>query len=118
MSYGIFQVQGYISGMRTMMSGAVRLTIDSVENLKPDKAAVLLENINKPGWFTFNVNQIEAQDIIDLPPVTKSEKKSKSQQLRAVVYRMWEQNNGGFSEFNDYYDMLMDKIIEHYKEKI
>jgi hypothetical protein len=101
-----------------MAAGSIRLMIDTQETIKPTDSAQLMSYINQPGWFTFNVHQIEAEDIVDLPPVTKTEKKSKSYTLRTVLYRIWEQNNAGFSEFKDYYDMLMDKIIEHYKEKI
>jgi hypothetical protein len=46
------------------------------------------------------------------------EGKSKSQRLRNVIFRYWEQNNKNNISFNDFYATEMEKIIEHYKSKL
>ena len=43
--------------------------------------------------------------------------KTKSQILRAVLFRIWEQNRKGFNEFEDFYAHEMERIIHHYKTK-
>ena len=115
----IFQVPGYISKMTTMSRGSVRLQIDTQEELRPDDISALMGNVSKIGWFTFNVHQIEAQDIVNLPPVQNIEgQKSSSQRLRGVLYRVWEKNNEGYKDFNMFYEWKMSLIIQDWKTLI
>ena len=44
--------------------------------------------------------------------------KTKSQRFRGVLYRNWEANDKGFSEFKDYYNSEYEIIITHYKNKL
>ena len=46
------------------------------------------------------------------------EGKSKSQQLRAVLYRYWEQEWSGQTKFDDFYSSEMEKITSHYQSKL
>mgnify|MGYP003626863916 FL=1 len=51
------------------------------------------------------------------------EGKTKSQRLRNVLYVYWTQNKEGmdeiyFKSFNDFYSAEVEKIIEHYKNKL
>jgi len=55
-------------------------------------------------------SKIEIDDIPD--------GKSPSQRLRNVLYRNWEQSDGGYSDFNLYYLNRIERIIEHYKSKL
>ena len=112
----IFQVPATIEKIETMGHG-LRLKIDTQETVTADDAHRLFAMLNKIGWFSFNVHQIEAEDIVDLPPLVKQDKKTKSQQLRAVIFRLWEQDKKGM-EFDAYYDAAMDKLIDHYKGKL
>jgi len=43
--------------------------------------------------------------------------KTPAQRLRAVLFRLWEQSPED-ANFNDYYSRVMEKIINHYKEKL
>jgi hypothetical protein len=116
--YGIFQVQGYITKISTMANG-LRIFFDTMENIGGEDMERLFALYNKPGWMTFNVRPIEAQDIIDLPPVkAQAGQKTPSQRLRAVLYRVWQQDGKGFTDFEAYYQAQMEKLIEFYKGKI
>jgi len=57
------------------------------------------------------------QTMIDTLPVDSAimKKKSKSQQLRNVIYVLAQENGVNHQEF---YDTEMDKIILHYKNKL
>ncbi len=44
--------------------------------------------------------------------------KSQSQRLRNVLFVYWQQNDGGYSDFNLFYQNRMDKIIESIKAKL
>lgn len=50
-------------------------------------------------------------DLVDNP-------KTQSQRLRGVLFRNWQQDPKGFSEFAAYYKWETDKIIQHYKGKL
>ena len=51
--------------------------------------------------------------IDDLPGT-----KSQSQRLRNVLFVYWQQADGGYSDFNLYYQNRMDKIINNIKAKL
>jgi hypothetical protein len=44
--------------------------------------------------------------------------KSHAQRLRAVLYRLWEQGNEGYKDFNLYYSFKMEGFISHLKAKL
>ena len=45
------------------------------------------------------------------------EGKTKSQRLRNVMYILWQQNQGLYT-FEEFYSLEMEKIIQHYKDKL
>jgi hypothetical protein len=114
----IFQVAGYLHNIKTM-ANHVRITVDTQENITPDKIARFFEMHNKLGWFTFNVHEIEAENILDLPPLKKrpEDKKSPAERMRNVLYRVWERDNEGIDNFDEYYERKMNEWIEYIKSK-
>lgn len=44
--------------------------------------------------------------------------KSQSKRFRNILYLLWAQNTGGFVTFEEYYEKIMDKLIEEFKAKI
>lgn len=102
------------------MSQSIRIVFDSMENLSDEAITRLFKLRNKTGWLSYNVHQIEAEDIIDLPPINKTEPEDRppSKRLRAVFFRMWEQDNSGFKTADDHYRFMMEKLINFYKEKL
>jgi len=112
------QLQAYITGIKSM-TNSWRIQIDTMENINPEHIAYIAHKQNKPGWFTFNVSQIENEDIIDLPPVKSKEKKSKSQRLRETMFRLWENEwTSTYDDFQDFYDFYMEQIIDRIKAKL
>lgn len=116
----IFQVPGVITEAKIKSKNNIRLQIDSQEAVSPEGISRVCQLVNQLGWFTFNVHQIEAEDIIDLPPLKKTEpeEKSPSQRLRAVFYIMWKQNPEGFKDKDSHYKYMMERLIEYYKNKL
>ena len=45
-------------------------------------------------------------------------KKTEAQRLRAVLYRLWEENNDGFDDAEDYYVDRMEKFIKMCKGRL
>jgi hypothetical protein len=59
----------------------------------------------------------EEQSLIDTLEAKEAKIKTKSQRLRNVLYRLWEQNKGDKTD-KEFYDSEMERIIEHYKGKL
>ena len=59
------------------------------------------------------IDEIDSVEL-DIAPTVKSP----SQRLRGVLYRLWEQDNEGYNDFNLYYLNKMEKFIEWIKNKL
>ena len=66
------------------------------------------------------VTKEQVDDVVsvknDLPTAPIQEGKSKSQRLRGVMFRIWEQTDKSI-DFNQYYDKWMENIIQTLKNK-
>ena len=116
------QIPAILEKYSSLSSGELKLTFATQENINPKLLAAILALQNKLGWLSFNVEQIEAIDL--LPTISTKVDKSKydkaktpSQRLRAVLYLIWEKNKLE-EPFDDYYNRIMEKLIEQYKEKL
>lgn len=88
--------------------------------LSPTDIGVIMSMHNKYAYTAIkpeNFTKTEL-DMIQNLKVDESIGKSPSQRLRGVIYRAWEQDNEGFKEFESYYINKMDKMIEHFKNKL
>jgi hypothetical protein len=63
----------------------------------------------------FESDEIEAFDSVDMDLVDN--KKTPSQRLRDVLYRLWEQE-GKESEWKEFYKTKIEILINHYKGKL
>ena len=114
----LFQVPAVITKISTM-SKCLRLHVDSQDNISGESMKVLFDLLLQLGWFTMSVHQIEAEDIVGLPGLKALDKRSPGQRLRAVFFRIWEQQyKGDYEKFDDYYEYMMERLIESYKEKL
>lgn len=58
--------------------------------------------------------EVDELDAVDL----EIEGKTKSQRLRNVLYVYYSQKGSIYQDFKDFYSVEMEKIIEHYKNKL
>lgn len=116
------QLKATIDGMRTLKDRSLKITIVTQE-LNPESSSKLLSLQNSLCDVLINdIDLTEAEiemvqntkwNLEDVPNF-----KSPSQRLRAVFYRMWEQNKNGYDDFNLFYLNRMEQLIEFYKLKI
>jgi hypothetical protein len=111
------QVQGTISKMMTL-SHSWRIQFDTQENVNPEVIAYFMKNVDRLGWITHSVNQIDSEHIVDLPPVKQYEGKTPSQRMRSVIFLLWSKDKNGHETFEGFYDWYMEKIIEKIKTKL
>ena len=62
------QIQAYLTGMKTM-THSWRLAFDTMENIPPERISYFMQRVNKLGWLTFSVSQVEVDDIVNLPEI-------------------------------------------------
>lgn len=65
----------------------------------------------------FDANELESLEGLESRFVDDG-RKSFSQRLRAVLYRVWQVENKGFKDFEGFYRHEMERIIGHYKGKM
>jgi hypothetical protein len=109
-----FCVPSQIVGMRCLSDGGLSVNLHTKE-LPPVEKALIMEYINKAGWFLFSENSIKDEDV----PKQDAElnQKTLSQRLRAVLFIWWQQL-GEKEKFQDFYEDKMEKFIEHIKSKL
>lgn len=108
-----------LENLSTRQDGTVKLTLGSQEMDSSD-AGKLFELRNKFIKVMLSDNNISPMEetLIDEQKLKDGKKvKTKSQRLRAVLYRVWEISDSGV-EFDMWYDNEMDKISEHFKKKL
>jgi len=71
---------------------------------------------NQTGWLVFSPNPIEDTEIPK--EVVTSDKKSKSQRLRASLYVLYKQNHPDGLDADAWVDRAMEKIIQDVQEKL
>ena len=109
-----------LEAMNSRADNTWKLTFATNE-ISPDKVGQLSSCIKGFGYMAFKpenftTNELEAVEGLE----TKLEGlgKSPSLRLRNVLLVLYKQNNEGFTTFNSYYESQMEKLINHFKNKI
>jgi hypothetical protein len=91
-----------------------RLQFETRE-LTGDEVKILADNFQGEGWLLFKPNEFVVAEI----PTTEADSgtKSQSQRLRDVIFIMWKQK-GGRGDYETYYRLTMEKLIEYIKDKL
>lgn len=120
----LLQVPATISKITTMGSGSIRLQVDTQEDVNPIAQVKIFSYYNKLGVFAFNHSEIKQDDLVVPDTLPDPEQtKTKSQRLRAVLFRIWEQQGkkdryGNECGSDMFYEQEMEVIINHYKKKL
>jgi hypothetical protein len=108
----------YIENIATRKDKTVKLTLGTQE-LSPMAAGQLFQYSNKLVVAYLSEKDIPQRELDQVDQVNPEfGTKTQSQRLRAVFYKLWEQDKKGYQTFDNYYRAQMDLIIEHYKTKI
>jgi len=116
----IFQVPGYLTGIQSKVnSWKLSFEIDDSQ-INSESISKFTDLKGKQSWITVNSHIIEAEDIIDLPPIRPVEEgeKTPSQRLRSVLAVMWKQSPEGFKTCDEHYKYYIEKFINHIKDKL
>lgn len=108
-----------VESLRSRKDKTISITLGTQE-LNPEKAGELFAtNGHVVACYLSvkeHISEVEKQDIDSIEPTPQG--KTPSQRMRNVLYRMWEQDNEGYTDKNLHYLYWMDKIIEGLKLKL
>ena len=117
----MFQTYGIIDKVETKKDNSIKIIFITAQELSAGELAEMLEYRNKEGFVAFKETAITTDempaDVVPENRVRKTDRKSQSQKLRAVLYRVWE-SKGIKVDFDTYYRQVLDSLIEYYKGKI
>jgi hypothetical protein len=107
-------------GSRDLKDRSKKLTFCTNE-INPQQAASLQVLVQQFCYIAikredFTKEQIDV--INDLKTGYDDSTKTPSQRMRNCLYKLWEQNNEGYKDFNLYYQYHMEIFINHLKGKI
>jgi len=112
------QLPVLVSSLATKVDGSIKISLETRE-LNPQDSATLFELRGGEAWAIISPSEIKDEDV--KLPTEKADPavgtKTPSQRLRAVLYRLWEQNPKGV-DFESYYRVQMEQIIEKLKERL
>jgi len=111
----VFTIPAQLDGVQPRKDGGVSLRFVTQEASKDDKVT-LMEFYQSYGHLLFSANQIQ-EDQVPKANADRSDGKSPSQRLRAVLFVAWK-NNGNTGDFEAWYSQQMERIIDQVKAKI
>ena len=113
---------GIPEGIKSRVDGSIVLTI-AFNEMNPERISELFKSLRQWVWFAMQVDEFRPKDLEMLKNIHAEFDftdmgKPPGQRLRAVFYRMWEQDAQGYKDFELFYRFHMEKLIEHFKTKL
>jgi hypothetical protein len=115
-----YQIPACLEGYRSNLNQTIKLIFVTNE-ITPEKMANIHYSLYKTGFLAFAPDALataELEEIDNLKVEYTDTGKPPSQRLRAVLYRCWEKKKEGFDTFEAYYLSQMEKLINHFKNKL
>ena len=89
--------------------------------LSPDHVGELSRCQNKAIYCALREDPFREEEknlVESIESEFDDQRKTQSQRIRNVLYKLFQQDSQGFKAYSDYYHFHTDKIIEHFKSKI
>jgi len=105
-----------VAGISSKVDGSIKIVLETRE-LPPQQAADLFALRNRESWAVLAPDEIKEAKIPDEKPDSATGQKTPSQRLRNVLCVYWTQH-GKQGDFESYYRVQIEKVIEQLKEKL
>jgi hypothetical protein len=105
---------------RSLKDKTLKITFETQEPTG-EQLVQIAHNIGRFGFLAFKEDALKTNEIKMLESLKSDYEdtgKSKSQRMRAVLFRNFEQDPKGYKIFDDYYNHQMEGIINHFKNKL
>jgi len=87
----------------------------------PEQFFEIATCLQSAGYLAFNKDVFKTEQlkvIEDFKCDYDDKTKTPSKRLKSVMYLLWKQEQCGYKTDKDFYDHEMEKIINHYKDKL
>ena len=109
------RTNGIISSFRSKVDRSLSFTVHTPELTSTEKANFMdLQGLN----MAMVIEPLDEVPEGEMKIDKDLETKTKSQRLRSVFYVYWQQTGKKDSTFDDFYNLKMEKLIEHFKSKL
>ena len=92
------------------------------QEMTPDQVSNVHQLLDGFGYLYFKsehaLNRSEIEELDSLETDLIDNAKTQSKRMRNVLYRLWEQENEGHTDFKEFYRVKTERVIEHYKAKL
>lgn len=112
----LLQVPAQVTDIRPKADKSVKLSFETRE-LRGEEAALLFDNLQGEGWLVFSPNSKGITEEEIPKDIAYNGAKSQSKRLRDVIYVYWKQQ-GENGDFETFYRVTLEKLIEHIKSKL
>lgn len=113
-------IPSILSSYSSLKDGTLKIVFETNEPT-PEQLIGIATNVQKFGFLAFKQDAFKVNEkkvLESLESEYEEKGKTKSQRLRAVLFRNFEQDPQGYEVFDDYYNYRMEKLINHFKEKL
>ena len=122
----LLKIPASVNKITTMADNTLKLTIYTTRELTSNDEAKIMKFRNTEGVMVFSVQDINQEDLTDIPEYTKEfdNQKSPSERLRNVMWVYYTQNHEWKNDaehrkaFKLWRETQMDKIRDRYKDKL
>ena len=120
MTSDLLIIPGQLISFQSLKDLTLKLVFETGEPT-PAQMTSVMHSLQKAGYLAFNPDPFKEREkemLSSLRVDYDDTEKSKAQRLRAVLFRLWEQNHEGYEIPDDHYNHYLEKIIMHYKNKL
>ena len=113
-------IPAILSSYQSLKDKTLKLVFETNEPT-PEQLMSIAQLSQSFGFLAFKKDAFKTEEkaiLQSLESGFEDTGKSKSKRLRNVLYRVYESNSEGYEVFDDYYNAKMEKLIDHFKEKI
>lgn len=112
----LVQVPAQVINMNPRADRSWKLVFETPE-LSGEDVKLLADTFQGQGWLVFkpNASGVAAEEVP--ADVADVKTKSQSKRLRDVIFIYWKQQ-GGNNDFETFYRVTLEKLIEHIKDKL
>jgi hypothetical protein len=108
-----------LEGIATLKDGTIKLTFETQE-ITPHDAGLVFSYRNKLGYLAFKPELFDDKQVEIIKKLKADDfegGKTPSKRMHNVLFRLWEQNNLGYDDFNLYYQYRVNQLIEMLKNE-
>jgi len=113
-------IPAQLESYRSLKDRTLKLVFETVEP-NPEQMAGIQKNIMDAGFLAFAsepFSDSQKKFLTEMEVDYDDPGKTPSKRLRGVLYRVWEKHPDGYELFEDFYRAQMERIINHFKNKI